>query len=724
MLSLESLIIYGNLTQPDPLLRLGEASSALTLFSLSNCALQHSTGTPSSIAWPDFFSQMPELESLSFGQMSLGPNGVTLPNDGFPALSSIILIECGLIGDIPELLLPNSSNFTATSFTMIIADNDGLAGTIPENLFNSFDLSGLSTLQISLSNNSLSGTLPGKLFNQSFTNLQSLVVDLSHNNFSGPMDPLFNSSSFTDGILLSVKIAMDDNAFSGNAVSWFNGVCSAVQYFEFTASNNDCAFNLLGNGFMSLLGVSSKLEVFKLDFNHNGLNGTLSTQFTVPEVSPKTWYIDFSYNSLSGDIGSTFLSSINWTSADTATFNFADNLFTGGMPSLFTAVPPQMTSLLVDFSSNLKMNGTLPSSFFEPFAASTTAPTPPQLSVAINISSTALHQELKLPDLTDNTQSVAISVFASNANFSSLTFAGSASKGLLYLDVSGNTYLTGKLPNSVFESSQLTTLKASSTLLAGTMPNIGALNPSSLTLLDLSNTPADFCSGMRTTWQSYSLLSCSLINTSAQKCSSNYPKICFLRCCKPETQPSPAFTCVDGIWTAIGSTLGNQTISIPSGTVQTSIIGNVSSTSVIIGVDSTLVIHGCAANLSSVTLELTPQELKQLGSSTTEQILLAINPNYNCSDLSGIDVSLHVKGDSCRKAKLKSSSSNGQLSAILSIDTSGCRTWWIILVSVLCAFIVILAIIFVLLVIFVRPVREFVRPYSKRTADADKTRLK
>lgn len=106
-------------------------------------------------------------------------------------------------------------------------------------------------------------------------------------------------------------------------------------------------------------------------------------------------------------------------------------------------------------------------------------------------------------------------------------------------------------------------------------------------------------------------------------------------------------------------------------------------------------------------MELSDEDAKKLGkSSRSSQKLLTLtgsnaNASASCTDLSKIAVATKLSNQSCRKVSVdKVVSTDGKtLSALFNIDSSGCNRWWIILVSVLAAVVLIGAIIIAVSVI-------------------------
>lgn len=185
--------------------------------------------------------------------------------------------------------------------------------------------------------------------------------------------------------------------------------------------------------------------------------------------------------------------------------------------------------------------------------------------------------------------------------------------------------------------------------------------------------------------------------------------------CAMNTRPSEQFICQNGAWIS-NATVTAPVLTIPAGATQTIVNGSLESSQLIFqGLGSTVTVTGCANNLSRVSLEISAEELKKIGSKGLRQTLLTYSgSDDSCNNLDIVQLNSAVKGSSCRDLKVEKTTSNGQLSALFTVNSSRCNTWWIILASVLAGAVVIFCIVMVLLVLFVPSVRECLRPYSKR----------
>lgn len=233
--------------------------------------------------------------------------------------------------------------------------------------------------------------------------------------------------------------------------------------------------------------------------------------------------------------------------------------------------------------------------------------------------------------------------------------------------------------------------------------------------LDLSGTKVELCSNgslstLREPWNPLafdSTLVCNLDRTSACQCPHLWPR-CSTFCpvlispssaCPERTRPSLEFECIDGTWTSPTS-ITTPTLVIPAGAATVVINGNISSFEIILqGLGTTVFIKGCAFNLEQVVIELSKSDIdtiqKEKSGSQSRLLLVSETDGSECSNLALTKVKIKSKEKNCRKPLLKTSSSSTKqrLSVILSVDTSKCNVWWIVLVSVLAVLIIAGAII-------------------------------
>ena len=145
---------------------------------------------------------------------------------------------------------------------------------------------------------------------------------------------------------------------------------------------------------------------------------------------------------------------------------------------------------------------------------------------------------------------------------------------------------------------------------------------------------------------------------------------------------------------------------------------------VLSSLNASVVVQGCANNLSSVTVELTPEQLKTLQPTQLQSLITLEGASGDCADFSLSSLRVNITGSTCRRVSASKSSTVGTtLSGVFTLDNSKCKRWWIILVAVICGAIVVGIVIFILLVTFVPSIRRKVRPYT-RALDSRKTQAK
>lgn len=473
----------------------------------------------------------------------------------------------------------------------------------------------------------------------------------------------------------------------------------------------------------------------RLDLSDNAINGAIPSDFlTYSTLTPAvtthaTVEVLLYENLLSGDLPSALFSTVNWTSLSAFSLRLNNNQFTGGLPSnlLSNAYTPTLTSLSLSFASNRLMNGTIPSTFLSSLNADasniptgSSSPETP-LTFLLSLEYTNLTGTLAIPDLSLRLVNppLRMTITGLETNLQSLTIHPNAASSLFALVLTNSSQVHGSIPSSIFgPSSIMNSFFVGGTLLAGPMPDMGALMPPALSTLDLSRTAIDFCSTPRTAWNTSFLSTCYLYSTSASQCRSLYPSSCIISesaivapapvtiptapsPCPAATRPGPSFFCIDGHW--ISTVTVNTTVfTIPGGSTEV-IVTNITSSSIVIqGVGSTLIITGCASNLSTVTVELTQEELKQLGSKAVQQLILVNSSYASCVDLSSVTIDVKVTGSGCRKAKADKIATANSLAAAFSVSSSACNLWWIILASVLCALVLIGVIVGVVVNIHLR----------------------
>ena len=506
-------------------------------------------------------------------------------------------------------------------------------------------------------------------------------MDLSSNQVSGTIPTALLAASPGIG---SLSLYLDYNTLTGSIPS------TLLQSSVFPALTLSLAFNSLTGAFPTdlLHGLPSTSTFLNLTLDNNNLGGSLAHDALVPTISSS---------------GSPIMD---------LTLSLVNTGLIGSFPN------HALTSLRV-CTLNLGRNSLIGTPNLSNLTSS-----PNLVRLNLVIPRNRLVGTLAIP--TASIPSLSLSLIATANDFTALSIPESAFGFVTDLDVSSMPSMTGTVPNSFLGStSTVKTFNASGTALSGNLVNLHA---DSITSVDLSNSNIDLCTSVSSIWASEALQTCSLRSSSAVGCPQYFPSICFDSVapsspssisCPNATRPSPAFVCVNGVWTLYGDA-NNGTLTIPSGATTTIIHGNLGASQVIIqSPGSIVVVSGCANNLTSITIELTQEDLKKLGSKALQTLLIYANDNSSCEPIVDISLNTDVKDKGCRRVKASLVTSQGTVSGLFTIDSSRCNRWWIILVSVIAAAVVIAVIIFVALVIFVPKVRVAVRPYSNRKPGTD-----
>ena len=716
---------------PDPMDRFLSSHPALTSLTLSYFSLADNVDIAAIIDWNAVFDRAPLLNTLSltYSRHSIG----TLPSIPLPSsIGTFSIYGCGITGTISSSLFANTPSGGSIYFQ--VAHNQ-LIGNIPASLFSLYD-SSVYSLQFSVNDNQLNGTIPANLFSAPLiASVKWFQFDISNNGLVGPLGNLLDGYDFTDGTISTFKVLASSNQLTGAIPMWHTSKCSSVTVFQLVIADNLLS-DVMPSNLISGAGFSANIPQVTINLRNNSLRGQLPPLLFAPEgtpssTSPSLFTLLLDGNQLAGTLPADYFDYYDWTATANALFNFGDNDLTGDLPAkLFhRGNTARLKSLTVDFSDNPHLNGTIPSSFFSSLLDSVASTV--QLTGTIACRATGLTGTVALPNLSLRAQPFLLTFDGSHANFTSLSLPTNSAVGLAQIILRDNPHLSGTLPDALFSStSDLSLLQMSNTAISGTMPRLDTLPSPKLDLLDLSATNIEFCGEDRGIW-SRALAGCNFQSTNASLCAELYPSCQTTPSpsatpisppaapsssqCPLATRPSDDFVCVNGIWTSIG-TISTPVLTIPPGSTQTLIIGNVTSPNIIInGIGSTVIIQqGCATNLSTITIQLTEDDLKKLGPSKSQVLLSFGNSTTSCGNLNSVDVQLKLKGGSdCRKVKVSRVVSETSISALFNIDKSSCRTWWIVLVSVICGVIVLAVVVFVLLAIFCRPVRYFIRPYSK-----------
>ena len=636
----------------------------------------------------------------------------------FPNIQRILIAASG-IPNLPVSLTPSINYFS------VIDNGDSEGLELSPNLFDGFErLTAIDTLTLILPNIGLSGSIPPGIFlGLSNAEISSVNIDWSGNRLSGSIDPAI-----------------------GQTFSRFNCTSFALN-LQVNRLTGTIPADLFPPGLMKD-GASAKS--FFVNFGHNRLSGPIPESLFAGLSNITTFNFNAVSNDLIGPLPNAMFSSNTWANAAALSLHLAGNQINGSLPSSFISCSFSLTGPSSLGVANIQLydnalTGTLPEAILRaPMASSISVKwTRVTLVLDLNQMSGIIPANLlsasesvnlglannsfsgQFPDIASLLDRTAVlGVLAQGNNFSGnppttcngmssvyYNFIGNQLNGTipssalwdcksLFLDVRENSRLSGSIPPQLFNITFMGLL-ASNTRLSGPIPqNLTSVSAA----VHLSNTKVDFCSPPWTVSTAiFGPTDCNLLGTNACFCPENYDR-CTITCPGPEapesspgappecsagTKPSEEFVCIGGVWTAPFVT--TPILTIPSGAGTVVVGGNVTSTSIVMnGVGSSIVIRGCAANLTMVTVELTQEQLKELGSSRTLQTLLTFSNASECGrNLNGLALDTKVS-QGCRKVRTEKviSSDGNTFGAYFTVNASGCNTWWIILVSVLCGVVI------------------------------------
>ena len=736
VLELSYVIVQPNASTSDSSwIRLASSlSSAATSLGLFHSRMVDLSGDDTVIVWDTLFAALPSANRLQIDHMILKAG---LPPQLPERFNYFTVASTDLSGSLPDSFLGQfSASTTVVEFYLTLYDNK-LVGALPSNFLGDLPQTLVTSIGIDLSANGFSSDIPFTTFAGNWTAMEHFQISLQNNQFTGLVANALQSTSF-GGALNALTLTFNNNKFSGSLpTSWFfDSVPSSGLAYDLDISNNQIAGAIMSSTFSILYpGV---LTSVKYNIRGNAIESSLPLGLFEGLSNALHVDIDFSSNRMDGTISTDLFLPLPWNTLVTFTLDAHNNSFYGDIPSNLCnySRTNALEVLNVDFSSNPYLTGSIPSSFWESLLpAQSGGYSVPTTIASISFANSGLTGALEFPNFSLRKKRTHLYVDASYNSFDTLTFVPGSQVGFFNLTVSGNTALNGTLPDALFQpTSTLSSLLAANTLLHFDMPHVEQWTPVSITELDLSGTNIDFCSGNRTTWNpSPALVYCNLTHTNAGLCSDLFPQ-CHVSAivsptsptsptsgCAAATRPSLEFQCVGSTWTFFG-TITTPVLTIPAGATQTVIEGNVTSTSVVInGLGSTIIVHGCATNLSLITVTLTPEELKQIGNNPVTQALISVNAS-ECGNLNTVAVTTHVKGKSCRKVASKSFEKDGTLSGVFTVNSSGCNTWWIVLVSVVGG--IILLVIIIAVAVSCIKARLFKKASKHLTSNAKKAVLK
>lgn len=702
--------VQGNSTYPDPLVRTMRAMRAapqFLVFMIETSFLLDDLGHRYSVDWDAIMERMSYISIFSL-------SGTYIGRTTLPSIPSIMqdfdLSQCGIIATLPDRLL-NQTDLRASNQIVlnVILKKNQIYGTIPSGFLSA---AGSTTgISFDFSYNNLTGDVPAGLFGISpWSEVKTLYLSFSYNSLNGTLpEHLFPANSFP--LTQTVTVSFDNNLLTGNIPG-----------------------TLLQDAF-------SVVYTLELDLQVNRLTGSISSGLLLLNSSSvasqypmQYYYIQLDENELDGKIDSDLFAAFNWSQIRSFRFQASENQLTGDLPSsIFNGQSaPFMTTLNFFIGDNPKLAGTIPPTMLPSLEGDASVTSAQILNFYLDISNTNMTGTITIPGFPSRPAALRLQISAYNSNITYLDFDDTAYASAFTMEFEGCPFLTGSLPDSIFNASSiLGYLGISSPLFSGRLPDLGSLTAPWLLGLRLDGSAIDVCSAPRTRWSTANFInpctfSPSFANTSG--CADLYPVMCksiqppspppptssppsSQVTCVQSSSPGPSFTCIDGHWTYVG-TFTSPTITIPSGGGSSVVIsGEVTSTTIIFqGTGTSLDVDGCVANLSSVVIELTKEGVESL---QTKNPYTLITYSDSCASPL-VAVTVKTSG-TCKKVNVKKISDAGTLGALFAVDSSGCKTWWIILVSVICGIILLAIIVLIILVACVPSINDKVFRYRKRS---------
>ena len=654
-MSLANWLVNGTTSNPDPLTLLGPMFGSVTTFSANTV---------------NFYG--PQANSLA------QVNWTNFISTYMASVNQITLVLTRFNGSLPTSL--------PTSCSYFFCDTVSFSGTIPSTLLpvgtSSFELTVTSTL--------LTGGFPNGFFANVGSNAQLTIT--------------FQSNNFITGSI--------------------------------------------GSNFLSGTNMTSMSEITLVLSQNPSLSGTIPTDlWGLPNACAATYiYIDVGYTNISA-FSKTFLSTYSFPNLSDLSIHTLYSAIKGDLPSRIMPLSAPNLASYTFYNDGNVMGGTVPTAFIGNIASWTGGRSPYTfLTLWLRYNQlTGIVTFPAAPSQTLGSGPYTLFKFAGqNNNFTYMNIQPTASRYLTDIEIGYSPGSRGTLDNVFSPSaidSYLDVVDFANCSISGTMPDLNTMNTEVIKWLSLSYTPIDFCSNTsRSPWTGSSALNtCLLQGTNAYMCPELYPN-CEISApapsaptsppsstptCLDSTKPDANFVCVDGIWVNLESSTTPTLVITTSGTSssgstsQVLVLGNVtSSTLVYQNLGTTLVVGGCADNVSSITIELSDEDLQRITNSTgsLRQQLLAIQGD-NCSDLATVKLSTSTTNSTCSAVSSSTESTNGQLFALFSITGSSCsnkkeQKIWIIIVPAVCGGVLLIVIIVVIVVACCSCAKKAVRPYA------------
>ena len=339
-----------------------------------------------------------------------------------------------------------------------------------------------------------------------------------------------------------------------------------------------------------------------------------------------------------------------------------------------------------------------------------------------------------------SSSSTSLTIFVNNNLINGTIPSSWSSVSFFWLDLSNNP-MVGTLAtidsNGLVISqpvvSDTSLFRLSSNFVTGPMFNISAMPSLSNLILTLPN--VDFCASYRAgySFASKTLTFC-ILTGNATMCPEAYPPTCVLYAAAtplapvntaleecPMPSPGASFVCIDAQWVSDGS-VDVGTLSVPRSSV-TIIQGNLTTSSLIIAsATSTINVTGCFTTIDGttppITVTLTQEDLDEIIRRGGKLTTVLLQQSSECGAIGASVVNVDTRAiKSCKKIETNKISSSSTISMTFRVSNSGCNTWWIILVSVVCGVIILAIGVVIVLAIVWRPFREKIRPFSRKRSN-------
>lgn len=186
-------------------------------------------------------------------------------------------------------------------------------------------------------------------------------------------------------------------------------------------------------------------------------------------------------------------------------------------------------------------------------------------------------------------------------------------------------------------------------------------------------------------------------------------------CSSPKPQPQDLFVCIGTVWTLVNPAGGDPSTPVPPIVLGAPVVvqGNFTPSELtFIGLSATINVDGCVSLPEKVTITLTPGEIEEL-QKNKEKYATLIASRCATNGRVNININSNKKIRKCERVTGTLESNGNTLRAVFKLNSSKCNTWWIILVAVVGA-VVLIAIILALVFTLVPAARNCIRPYHKR----------